>query len=178
MNEFEVIEDSFANFAKLLVEDSTVRFETLRNCSFFDPVPDEWLMRLSDMAQIRTFCSDVCLTTQDDETKAFYVILRGTAEAYRNGKLVGTIGTGECIGEGVFFSNGNISSSATVIADYRIIAAEFDKTAIDRLQADAEAMTCIDKALLMALFLAMLRTLVDDYDSPPELVRRLNVQVA
>jgi len=42
----------------------------------------------------------------------------------RNGKLVGTIDTGECIGEGVFFANENISSSATVIADYKIIAAE------------------------------------------------------
>ncbi len=33
-------------------------------------------------------------------------------------------------------------------------------------------------ALLMALFLAMLRTLVDDHASPPELVRRLNIQVS
>jgi CRP-like cAMP-binding protein len=152
MNEFQAIEDNFSSFAKLLVEDAAVRFKALRSCSFFDPVPDEWLMRISDMAQIRTFYSDVCLTSQDDETKSFYVILLGTAEAYRNGKLVGTIDTGECIGEGVFFANGNISSSATVIADYKIIAAEFDKAAIDSMQADAKAMTCIDKALLLALF--------------------------
>ena len=152
MDEFAAIEDNFSSFAKLLVEDSAVRFKTLRSCSFFAPVPDEWLIRISDMAQIRTFYSDVCLTSQDDETKAFYVILRGTAEAYRNGKLVGTIDTGECIGEGVFFANGSISSSATVIADYKIIAAEFNKAAIDSLQADAQAMTCIDKALLLALF--------------------------
>lgn len=33
-------------------------------------------------------------------------------------------------------------------------------------------------ALLMALFLAMLRTLVDEHDSPSELVRRLNIQVS
>jgi sigma-B regulation protein RsbU (phosphoserine phosphatase) len=33
-------------------------------------------------------------------------------------------------------------------------------------------------ALLMALFLAMLRTLVDDHRSPAELVRRLNIQVS
>lgn len=152
MDEFAAIEDNFSSFAKLLDEDSAVRFETLRRCSFFAPVPDEWLRRLSEMARIRTFFSDVCLTSQDDETKAFYVILRGTAEAFRNGKLVGTIDTGECIGEGVFFADGNILSSATVIADYKIIAAEFNKAAIDSLQADAEAMTCIDKALLLALF--------------------------
>jgi CRP-like cAMP-binding protein len=115
-------------------------------------VPDEWLKQISDMAQIRTFYPDVCLTSQDDETKAFYVILRGTAEAYRNGKLIGTIDTGECIGEGVFFADGKVSSSATVIADYKIIAAEFNKAAVDSLQADAEAMKCMDKALLLALF--------------------------
>jgi sigma-B regulation protein RsbU (phosphoserine phosphatase) len=33
-------------------------------------------------------------------------------------------------------------------------------------------------ALLMALFLAMLRTLVDDHNNPAELVRRLNIQVS
>ena len=152
MDEFEAIEDRFSSFASLLVDDSAARFKTLRGCSFFDPVPDEWLIRISEMAQIRTFSSDVCLTTQDDETRAFYVILLGTAEAYRNGKLVGTIDTGECIGEAVFFANGSISSSATVIADYKIIAAEFDKATIASLQADAQAMTCIDKALLLALF--------------------------
>ena len=152
MDEFAAIDDNFSSFAKLLVEDSAVRFKALRSCSFFDPVPDEWLMHISDMAQIQTFHSDVRLTSQDDETKAFYVILRGTAEAYRNGKLVGTIDTGECIGEGVFFADGNFSSSATVVADYKIIAAEFNKAAIDSLQADAEAMTCMDKALLLALF--------------------------
>jgi CRP-like cAMP-binding protein len=115
-------------------------------------VPDKWLMRISDMAQIKTFYSDVRLTSQDDETKAFYVILLGTAEAYRNGKLVGTIDTGECIGEGIFFVDDQISSSATVIADYKIIAAEFNKAAVDSLRADAEIMACMDKALLLGLF--------------------------
>ena len=152
MDEFEAIENNFTSLARLLVEDAAVRFKTLRGCSFFDPVPDKWLMRISDMAQIKTFYSDVRLTSQDDETKAFYVILLGTAEAYRNGKLVGTIDTGECFGEGVFFADVNISSSATVIADYKIIAAEFNKDVVASLQADAEAMACMDKALLLALF--------------------------
>ena len=152
MDEFEAIEDRFSTFAKLLMEDAAERFKTLRSCSFFDPVPDEWLARFSDLAEIRIFHSDVCLTSQDDETQAFYVILFGTAEAYRNGKMVGTIDTGECIGEGIFFSDANISSSATVIADYKIIAAEFNRATIDSLRADAEAMAYIDKALLLALF--------------------------
>lgn len=152
MDEFEAIDNNFANLAKQLVDDSVVRFKTLRGCSFFDPVPDKWLMRISDMVQIKTFYSDVRLTTQDNETRAFYVILYGTAEAYRHGKLVGTIDTGECIGEGIFIADQDISSSATVIADYKIIAAEFNKAAVDSLQADPETMLCMDKALILALF--------------------------
>ena len=88
MDEFEAIEDRFSTFAKLLLEDVAERFKTLRSCSFFDPVPDEWLVQIAEMAKIRTFHSDVCLTSQDEETKAFYVILFGTAEAYCSGKLV------------------------------------------------------------------------------------------
>ena len=152
MDEFKAIEDNFATLAQRLVEDATARYEALRASSFFAPVPDDWLTRIAAMARIRTFHSDVCLTVQDEETKAFYVILLGTAEAFRNGKRVGTIDTGECIGEAIFFSNGQTASSATVIADYQIIAAEFDRAVIEQLQADADAMASINKALLLALF--------------------------
>ncbi|MGZ3241194.1 MAG: cyclic nucleotide-binding domain-containing protein [Burkholderiaceae bacterium] len=152
MDEFDAIEDSFANYAKLLIEDPDARFKALRSSSFFNPVSDEWLKRITEMASIKTFYSDICLTSQDDDMKAFYVILQGSAEAYRNGKLVGTIETGECFGEGIFFTNGNITTSATVIADYKIIAAVFSKEVVENLQANANAMISLDKALLLALF--------------------------
>jgi CRP-like cAMP-binding protein len=152
MDEFDSIEDSFANHAKHLIEDTDARFNALRDCSFFKPVPDAWLKRIAEMASIQTFSSDVSLTSQDDDMKAFYVILQGTAEAYRNGKLVGTIDTGECFGEGIFFTDGTLLTSATVIADYKIIAAVFSKDIVAKLQADAELMVSMDKALLLALF--------------------------
>lgn len=152
MDEFKAIEDNFARFAQELAENPDARFEALRACSFFDPVPDEWLTILCDKADIRIFYSDVCLTAQDEETQAFYVILRGGAEAYRNGKLVGRIDSGECIGEGIFFADGTPISSATVIADYKIIAAEFNRNVVENLQLDNKAMIYLDKALLHALF--------------------------
>jgi CRP-like cAMP-binding protein len=152
MDEFDSIEDSFANYAQLLVEDPAARFMAMRACTFFDPVPDEWLKRIAEMAMIKTFYSDVSLTSQDDDMKAFFVILQGSAEAYRNGKLVGTIDTGECFGEGIFFADGHITTSATVIADYKIIAAVFSKNVVEKLQANADAMISLDKALLLALF--------------------------
>jgi CRP-like cAMP-binding protein len=152
MDEFEIIDDHFASYAKLLTQDASARLDALRKCSFFQPVADEWLQRISEMAQIRTFDSDVCITSQDEEMKSFYVILYGAAEAFRNGKLVGTIETGDCFGEGIFFTDGTITTSATVIADDKIVAAEFSKTVIEALRSDAHAMVSMDKALLLALF--------------------------
>jgi CRP-like cAMP-binding protein len=152
MNDFDTIEDHFATYAKQLTEDRSARFAALRKCSFFEPMPDDWLQRMSEMAQIKTFRSDVSVTSQDDEMKAFYVILYGSAEAYRNGKQVGTIETGDCFGEGIFFADGTITTSATVIADDKFIAAEFSKTVVEEMQTDAHAMVSMNKALLLALF--------------------------
>jgi CRP-like cAMP-binding protein len=152
MDDFDTIDDHFSSHARLLMEDLSARVKALRNCSFFKPVPDEWLQRISEMAHIKTFEPDACITSQDEEMKAFYVILRGAAEAFRNGKLVGAIETGDCFGEGIFFTDGTITTSATVIADDRIIAAEFSKTVIEALHADPHAMVSMDRALLLALF--------------------------
>ena len=152
MNEFDNIDDHFASYARQLAQDPSARFEALRNCSFFEPVSDDWLRRMSEMAQIKTFRSDVSVTSQDDAMKAFYVILYGSAEAYRNGKVVGTIKTGDCFGEGIFFADGNITTSATVIADDKFIAAEFSQTVVEAMHADPHAMVGMNKALLLALF--------------------------
>ena len=152
MDDFDTIDDRFASHARLLTEDPSARLKALRNCSFFQPVPDEWLQRFSEMAQIRTFEPDACITSQDEGMLAFYVILYGAAEAFRNGKLVGAIETGDCFGEGIFFTDGNVTTSATVIADDKIIAAEFSKTVIEALHSDPRAMVSMDKALLLALF--------------------------
>jgi CRP-like cAMP-binding protein len=87
---------------------------------------------------------------EGEDMNAFYVILFGTATAYYNKKIVGTIRSGECIGEGMFFANENISRSATVIADVQVIAAEIKNNGIDCLS--GESMAYLDKALLIALF--------------------------
>lgn len=152
MDLFESIEDPFASYASQLTGDPSARLAALRGCSFFQPVPDDWLQRICEMAQVKTFTSEVCITTQDEEMKAFYVILYGAAEAFRNGKLVGTIAKGDCFGEAIFFGDDTLTTSATVIAEDKIIAAEFSKAAIEALRSDPQVMVSMDKALLLALF--------------------------
>ena len=150
MNEIDAIQASLASFTKRLDEVSTDRFNELRKCSFFDPIPSEWLKPISEQADIRTFSAGDCITAEGDDMNTFYVVLYGTATVYYNKKIVGTIRSGECIGEGMYFANENISRSATVIADRQVIAAEIKKTGIDLLR--GESMAYLDKALLLALF--------------------------
>lgn|SRR5512135_78663 len=150
MNELDAIQTSLASFTKRLDEVSADHFNALRKCSFFDPIPSEFLTPISEQTGIRTFSAGDCLTSEGDDMDVFYVILFGTATVYYNRKVVGTIRVGECIGEGMFFANETLSRSATVIADGQVIAAEVRKDGIDRLHGDAKEY--LDKALLLALF--------------------------
>ncbi len=82
----------------------------------------------------------------------FYVVLFGSTTVSCDNEVVGTIVSGECIGEGTFFSGGNVSRSATVTADEHVIVAEFNRLGISRLQRDTTTQAYLDKALLLALF--------------------------
>jgi CRP-like cAMP-binding protein len=150
MNELDAVQASLASFTTRLDQVSADRFYELRKCSFFDPIPSEWLTPIAEQTDIRTFSAGDCLTEEGDAMETFYVILFGTATVYYNRKVVGTIRAGECIGEGMYFANETISRSATVIADGQVIAAEIKKAGIERLQ--GESRTYMDKALLLALF--------------------------
>lgn len=150
MNELDAIQASLANFTRRLDEVSNHRSSELRKCSFFDPIPSEWLTPIAEQTGIRTFNAGDRLTTEGDDMDAFYVILFGSVTAYCNKKIVGTIRSGECIGEGMFFANENLSRSATVVADGQVIAAEIKRSGLDKLQGEAKAY--MDKALLLALF--------------------------
>lgn len=150
MNEPDAIQASLASFTKRLDDVSADRFNELRKCSFFDPIPSELLAPISEQTGIKTFSAGDCLTSEGDDMDVFYVVLFGTATVYYNKKVVGTIRSGECIGEGMFFANESLSRSATVIADGQVIAAEIRNTGVDLLHGEAKAY--LDKALLLALF--------------------------
>jgi len=152
MDEFDAIAASLATFMKRLDEGDSARFNELRKCSFFDPIPSEWLSHIARHIDIREFSSGDRLTSEDGDMDAFYIVLFGKANAYYNSQIVGTISAGECIGEGMFFASKSITRSATVVADGHVVAAVIRKAGIDNLFNDAQAKTYMDKALLIALF--------------------------
>jgi CRP-like cAMP-binding protein len=150
MDDFDAIQASLASFTERLDEVSSDRFNELRKCSFFDPIPSEWLTPISEQAEIITFTEGQSMTTEGEDMTSFFVILFGTATAYYKNKAVGVIRSGECLGEGVFFANETLERSATVIADNHLVVAEFKKSGLQFIRGDAK--NYIDKALLTALF--------------------------
>ena len=77
MNELDAIQASLASFTKRLDEVSTDRFNELRKCSFFDPVPSEWLTPIAEQTVIKTFAAADHLTSEGEDMNAFYVVLYG-----------------------------------------------------------------------------------------------------
>ncbi len=146
----DAIQASLANFTQRLEEVSSDQFNEMRKCSFFDPIPSECLAQIAKESEIKTFAAGKRITIEGDPMDAFHVIIYGTATAYFNNKVVGTISSGECIGEGAFFGNETFRRSATVITDGEAIVVEIRKTVVDKME--GEVKSYMDKALLLALF--------------------------
>ena len=144
------IQTSLANFTHLFEEVSSDKFNEMRKCSFFDPVPSNCLAQIAKEAEIKTFAAGKHITNEGDPMDSFHVLMYGTATVYFQNKVVGTILSGDCIGEGTFFGNEKFTRSATVITDGEVIVAEIRKSVVDKMEGDVK--TYMDKALLQALF--------------------------
>lgn len=154
MNETDSITDaiqtSLVNFTQRLEEVSSDQFNEMRRCSFFDPIPSEYLAQIARESEVKTLAKGERIFTEGDTMDAFHVIMYGTATAYVHNKAVGTIRSGECIGEGTFFGNKNLTRSATVITDGEVIVVEIRKSVVDKMEGQVK--TYMDKSLLLALF--------------------------
>ncbi|MGB8516409.1 MAG: cyclic nucleotide-binding domain-containing protein [Gallionella sp.] len=154
MNEFDKINDdilsSLSSFTKRLEDAASDRFNQIRGCSFFDPVPSEFLSEIVEKTRIVTFHAGAKIATEQDILRPFYVLIFGTASVQINHKKIGRIQSGECLGESAFFTREAPTRSATVIAESEVIAVEMGPTEIDSITDPARIF--LDKALLLALF--------------------------
>ena len=146
----DAIQASLTSFTRQFEEVSSDQFNEMRKCSFFDPVPSDYLARIAMESEIKRLGPGEYITREGDPMKAFHVLMYGTAKVYADNLEVGIIHSGECIGEGTFFGDMGMSRSATVITDSDAIVLEISKSAVDRMEGEAKAY--MSKALLIALF--------------------------
>ena len=161
----DAIQASLANFTQQLEEVSSHQFNEMRKCSFFNPIPSNYLAEIAKLSEVRTVQAGKHITTEGDAIDSFHVLMYGSATVFVHNKKVGVIRSGECIGEGTFFGNEILTRSATVIADGEVIVAEIRKSVADKME--GELKSYMDKALLIALY----RKLLDANKKIEEMLR-------
>jgi CRP-like cAMP-binding protein len=154
MSEIDQINDDILNslnsFTKRIQEASSDQFNKIRSCSFFDPIPSQYLAEVASKSHISSFTQGQKIATEHDIVRHFYVIIFGSASVQVDNHSVGRILSGECLGESAFFTQEAPARSATVIAEGEVIAVEMSHADIASIS--DETRVFLDKALLLALF--------------------------
>jgi CRP-like cAMP-binding protein len=140
---------SLQSFTQSMEAMSNERFDQMRACSFFNPVPSDLLSSLVDHSRVVKFKAGAKITSEQDFAVTFYVLFYGTATVFSQGQDVGRVLSGECVGESAFFSKEVSSPSATVIADCELLALEMNQMDIQMIPPSTQIF--IDKALLISL---------------------------
>ncbi len=154
MDDYDQINDdimlSLQNFTQSMSALSSERFNQLRDCSFFNPIPSDQLAVLVTYSRVVKFLEGAKLTYENDLSTTFYVLLYGTATVYFDGQEVGRILSGECVGESAFMGKAVNAASATVVADCDLAAIEMNQMDIALIPSATQ--NYVDKALLLSLF--------------------------
>ena len=127
----------------------TEKFDTLRRLAFFQGFtdPEIWqVVRLSAWARLRR---DTDVVREGEGGRSFFVLASGKVRVTKSGRLLTTLGAGECFGEMSYLGTRDAHRSATVTADEDVTLVEIGAEA---LAESTEA--CRDR--FNAAFLALL----------------------
>ncbi len=111
------------------------RSALLRACPLFMGLTDDELLKLCGMMHQRDVPEDENFIVQDTVGNSFFVVVEGEALVYRQDEfgdrvVLDTIGTGECVGEMGYFSDGRRSASVRATRESRLL--EIDYKTLDR----------------------------------------------
>jgi CRP/FNR family transcriptional regulator, cyclic AMP receptor protein len=81
----------------------------------FSPIARRWRMEVARLADEVHVPSGYGLTEQGGYAREFFIVVAGTADVLRDGRLVGTLGPGDFFGEVGLLSRG-WTRTATVVA--------------------------------------------------------------
>jgi len=145
----------FSGFSGVQSDESPDRYSDVRKCPFFESLSDNQLFQILKQSAIRKFSTGIRISSERTNGTSFFVILSGAAEISSNGMHMGIIQRGDCVGEGVFFTDKN-SNMETVIASGEVVALELTKDALGSMSDEVKA--SIEKVLLHALFKKLQRS--------------------
>ncbi|MGA0114095.1 MAG: serine/threonine-protein kinase [Burkholderiales bacterium] len=100
------------------------KFDTLRKLNFFRSFGDVELWEVLRLAKWHRLPAGSVLIQEGDIGSSFYVLAEGEVEVRKQGRLLNTLGAGECFGEMAYLGKQKFQRSASVAATTEIVAVE------------------------------------------------------
>ncbi len=102
------------------------RWDRLKSCNLFSGMTDDDIMSFRNMVYEKSIPAGENFIPQDTGGDSFYVLVEGKALVYRQGEFgeeipLETIGSGECLGEMGYFSDGRRTASVRTLEDSQLL---------------------------------------------------------
>ena len=121
-------------FGKLEYTDETIadaeKFSSLRHLTFFRRFTDVDLWQVLRIVEWFRYAPGDTIIREGDEGTAFFILVNGEVEVAKQGKVLNTLGAGDCFGEMAYVGSRNLSRTASVTAADTVTAVKVSPEAL------------------------------------------------
>lgn len=108
------------------------KFDTLRKLEFFRNFSDVELWEVLRLAKWRHLAAEAVLIQEGDIGSSFFILAVGEVQVRKQGRLLSTLGCGECFGEMAYLGKQKFQRSASVVATTDVVAIEIRAESLPR----------------------------------------------
>jgi serine/threonine protein kinase len=129
----------------------TRKFHMLRNLAFFRDFREVEIWEALRTATWQRLPAETVIIEQGDRAESFYVLVDGQVEVTRGGRILSTLGAGDCFGEMLYFSGETSLRNTTIRSRGPVLV----------LEIKAEALMAASDACQVQFNKAFMRILID-----------------
>ena len=130
------------------------KYVALKRVEMLANLSDAELWELTHAGRWTRVAAKQVIIRENDPGKSFFFLAQGQVKVTLEGRLLNTVGEGECFGEMAYIRGGEMPRHATVEAMTGILLAEFEPEPLARMSLGAQ----------LQLTRALVRNLVDRLD--------------
>ncbi len=108
------------------------KFDKLRKLEFFRNFSDVELWEVLRLATWRHLAANAVLIQEGDIGSSFFILAGGEVQVRKQGRLLNTLGSGECFGEMAYLGKQKFQRSASVVASTDVVAIEIRAESLPR----------------------------------------------
>ena len=124
-------------FHEKTVPDSE-KYDALRRVEMLQKLNDAQIWELALAGRWMRLPAHSSIIRENDPGQSLFFLAKGQAKATKQGRLLNSIGTGECFGEMSYIRGGGILRQASVDSLTDVTYAEFDAAALEKMSAGCQ----------------------------------------